>query len=385
MINEKKKFLLTAGRSPSTLDLARQLNAAGHDIYIADTIRWHVCRFSNAVKRSFVVPSPRFKTKEFIDHLVNIIHDQKVDYLIPTFEEILYISKYLDRFPKSCKVFSAPFEQLVGLHNKWSFYQRQLHHGIASPETFLIENKKDLEKLNPKYSYALKASFSRSAQNIIKSTPEKRVTDFEIESHNPWIAQRWLEGNRFCTYSICQDGVVLANATYPVQIAIQGHFCLNYEAVNHPGILNWIKHFASVEKFTGQVGFDFFETPEGKIYAIECNPRATHGLILFDNADRLDRAFSSKFSQPIEPKVGNKKQVAAGMSFYGWKSAYQEKKLGEFFKIFFTTPDVVFDWKDLKPFLCTPLVYSNYIAESLRARLNLPAAFTYDFNWDGDH
>ncbi len=384
MSNEKKKFLLTGGRSPSTLDLARQLNAAGHKVFIADTIKWHVCSFSNAVAQSFVVPSPRFKTDAFIDSLLKIVNEEKVDFLIPTFEEILYISKFLDQFPKSCKVFSASFEQLVRVHNKWMFYQRQLEHGIPTPETILIESVKDLEKLHPEHSYALKASYSRTAQNVIKSTPTKRVTDITIEPHNPWIAQRWLDGERYCTYSICQDGAVLAHSTYPVQIAIQGHFCLNYEAVNHPGILEWIKNFVALENFTGQVGFDFFITSEGTIYAIECNPRATHGLILFKNSDRLDRAFSSKPNQPIEPQVGNKKQVAAGMSFYGWKSAYNENKLGEFFKIFFTTPDVVFDRKDIKPFLCTPLIYSNYIAESLRSKLNLPVAFTYDFNWDGD-
>lgn len=384
MSNEKKKFLLTAGRSPSTLDLARQLNAAGHKVYIADTIRWHVCSFSNAVARSFVVPSPRFKTDAFIGSLLKIVNEEKIDCLIPTFEEILYISKFLEQFPKSCKVFSASFEQLVSLHNKWMFYERQIKHGIDSPETILIETKADLAKLHPEHSYALKASYSRSAQNVIKWTPSERVADIEIEPHNPWIAQRWLDGERYCTYSICQDGVVLANATYPVQIAIQGHYCLNYEAVNHPGILSWIKNFVALEKFTGQVGFDFFVTSEGKIYAIECNPRATHGLTLFKNSDRLDRAFSMPLNQPIEPQVGSKKQVAAGMSIYGWKSAYKENKLGEFFKIFFTTPDVVFDFRDIKPFLFTPLIYSNYIAESVRAKLNIPAAFTYDFNWDGD-
>ncbi len=382
MSNQKKNFLLTAGRAPSTLDLSRQLNSAGHNVFIADTIRWHVCRASNAVKANFIVPSPRFETEKFIESLISIIKSEKIDYLIPTFEEVIYIASHLDKFPKSCKVFSASFDTLLKLHNKWFFYQEQLKHSIPTPETYLIKSKEDFKQLNPKHSYALKACYSRSAQSIYKIGPDNEIPEIEIEAHNPWIAQKWLDGKRFCTYSICENGKVLANATYPVQIAIQGHFCLNFEAVDHPGILNWIKHFMSLEKFTGQVGFDFFEMDDGTIYAIECNPRATHGLILFKNSDRLDRAFTGNVDEVITPLAGNTKQIAAGMSFYGWKSAYKENKMKEFFKILFGTPDVVFNSSDIKPFLYTPLIYSNYIYEGLKSKLNLPASFTHDFNWE---
>lgn len=383
MPNEKKNFLLTAGRAPSTLDLARQLNAAGHQVFVADTTTWHVCRGSNAVKKNFVIPSPRFQTEKFIEELKIIIQSEKIDYLIPTFEEVLYISSHLDRFPKTCKVFSAPFETLLRLHNKWFFYEEQINAGIPVPETFLIEKKEDLKQLDPKSTYAVKASYSRSAQCVYKFEPGATLPEIEIEPHNPWIAQKWLEGKRFCTYSICEDGQVMAHATYPVQIAIQGHFCLNFESVDHPAILEWVKNFIKIENFTGQVGFDLFEDENGIVYAIECNPRATHGLILFKNSDRIDRAFTGNAQNVITPKEGNTKQIAAGMSFYGWKSAYKENKLKEFFQILFKTPDVVFDWKDIKPFLYTPLVYSSYVIESLKSQLNLPASFTHDFNWEG--
>jgi len=383
MSNEKKNFLLTAGRAPSTLDLARQLNAAGHQVFVADTTTWHVCRGSNAVKKNFVIPSPRFQTEKFIQELKNIIQSEKIDYLIPTFEEVLYISSHLDSFPKTCKVFSAPFETLLRMHNKWFFYESQVNAGIPVPETFLIEKKEDLKQLDPKSTYAVKASYSRSAQSVYKFEPGSILPDIEIEAHNAWIAQKWLEGKRFCTYSICEDGKVLAHATYPVQIAIQGHFCLNFESVDHPAILEWVKNFIKIENFTGQVGFDLFEDENGVVYAIECNPRATHGLILFKNSDRIDRAFTGNVEHVITPKEGNTKQIAAGMSFYGWKSAYKENKLKEFFQILFKTPDVVFDRKDIKPFLYTPLVYSSYVIESLKSQLNLPASFTHDFNWEG--
>jgi len=381
--SQKKNFLLTAGRAPSTLDLARQLHAAGHNVFIADTIKWHMCRASNAVKENFIVPSPRFQTENFILALIEIIQSKKIDILLPTFEEVLYISAHLDQFPKSCKVFAAPFETLHRLHNKWLFYEEQIKYGIATPETYLIESKKDLKQLNPNSFYALKACYSRSAQSIYKVGPGLVMPEIEFEVGKNWIAQKWIDGKQYCTYSVCIDGKVLAHATYPVQIAIQGHFCLNFESVHHEKILEWVKNFVSLENFTGQIGFDMFETENGKVYAIECNPRATHGLILFKNSDRLDTAFTGSAKELITPKEGSCKQIAAAMSFYGLKSAYKAKKIREYFKILFSTPDVVFDRHDIKPFLYTPLIYSNYICEGLKSRLNLPAAFTHDFNWEG--
>lgn len=384
MSNQKKNFLLTAGRSPSTLDLARQLNrSGGHDIYIADTINWHVCRASNAVKENFIVPSPRFQTESFITALIKIIETKKIDCLIPTFEEILYISTHLDRFPKNCKIFSAPFDTLLRLHNKWYFYQEQIKNGIPTPETFLIESKEDLKKLNPKSTYALKACYSRSAQSIYKVVPGQKIPEIELEPQNSWIAQKWLEGKRFCTYSVCENGKVLAHSVYPVQIAIEGHYCLNFESVSHPKILDWIKNFVAAVNFTGQAGFDFFEGDDGIVYAIECNPRATHGLVLFNKEDRIDKAFTGEAQELLTPKIGNKKQIAAAMMIYGWKSAFKEKKLKQFLNILLKTPDIVFCPKDLKPFFCTPIIYSNYIKESLKARKNITAAFTHDFNWEG--
>ena len=69
MANESKNFLLTGGRSVSTLDLARQLHAAGHKVFSADTTKMHPCCVSNSVAKNYAIPSPRFETPAFIEAL----------------------------------------------------------------------------------------------------------------------------------------------------------------------------------------------------------------------------------------------------------------------------------------------------------------------------
>lgn len=382
---QRKRFLLMGGRSTSTLDLARQLHAAGHEVLTADTTKWHICGASNAISKSLVIPSPRFEPEAFIKILLEIVNDEKIEMLIPTYEEVIYISKHLEKFPESCSVFSDSFEKLHYLHNKWLFYCRQKNHGIGSPETVLIRSQEDLNNLSISKSYALKACYSRASQSMLKVTPlQQSMPKIKIEPHNPWIAQEWLEGKRFCTYSICHNGIVKAHATYPVQFSIEGNSCLNFESVEHSKILEWVNRFVALENYTGQVGFDFFELSNGQIYAIECNPRATNGLLLFKSSDRLDRAFLNSVAAPIYPAIGNRKQIALGMLLYGMKTAYKEKQIPAFLKTLLTTTDVVLNCKDFKPFLFQPFVFGLYMYQILKWRLNLPSYFTYDFNWDGE-
>lgn len=384
MTSTIKNFLLTGGRSTSTLELARQLHAAGHCVFSADTSKWHVCSVSNAVQKNYVIPSPRFSTEASIEALIDVVNREKIDFLVPTYEEILYIAKYKDRFPKHCCVFSDSFDKLRNLHNKWLFYCQQQTYGIKAPKTILVTTPEELKNIPFKSTYMLKACYSRASQSVIKVDPTQPLPSIKMEAHNPWIAQEWLEGKKFCTYSICVDGVVQAHSIYPVQFAIDGNSCLNFEAIAHPQILQWIKHFVALENFTGQVGFDFFEMSDGTLYAIECNPRATNGLLLFNPQDRIDRAFNPSITAPVYPKLGNSKQIAIGMLLYGWKSSYKEGTLQKYFKTLFSTRDAVFDLHDLKPFLLSPVIFASYVYQSLKLHLNLPSIFTYDYNWDGE-
>jgi short-subunit dehydrogenase involved in D-alanine esterification of teichoic acids len=58
-------ILLTGGRAPVTLDLARAFHRAGHTVFMAESLRGHLSQPSNAVKAHFVVPAPRQELRRF--------------------------------------------------------------------------------------------------------------------------------------------------------------------------------------------------------------------------------------------------------------------------------------------------------------------------------
>ncbi len=384
MTNNPKRILLTGGRSTITLDIARSFHSAGHTVYVADSHKMHICRFSNAVKKNFWIRSPRFHTEEFIDDLNKIIEEHHIDMLIPTCEETIYVSYGLDKFPESCEVFCEPFCQLNTLHSKWLFMQQLKELGFEIPETTLIQSKEDLENLRLPYSYALKATYSRACQHIMKVESGSLPPDIHIDSYNPWIAQKWIEGKKYCTYSIAKKGKIYAHSIYPVGFTLEGSSCITFEAVRHPKILEWVKQFAEKTKFTGHLAFDFIETDEGKLYSIECNPRATHGLHLFSDDDDIYQAFFGENTELKQPKEGTIKQIALGMMAFGWRSVNRNPYLPKFLDKFFAATDVVYSKHDLKPFFLMGLLFPMYWYMGKKANLSIPAVFTHDIEWNGE-
>jgi len=383
MTCNKRKILLTGARSPAALDVARLLHCAGHEVYTADTSFFHICRFSNAVKNSFVVPAPSDKPEKFIQSVIEIIKKVGIDILIPIWEEVLYISKEIDRFPKSCQVFCSSFEMVDQLHNKFHFIELQKKFNIEVPETYLVKSTEELKNLPFKKPYVLKACYCRGSQKIRKVNPgeDPLVT---ISPQIPWVAQEWIEGEKFCSYSVCHNGEIKAHVSYPVVYTMEDKSsCLAFEAQKNVDIYEWAKNLIQKINYTGQAAFDFIETEEGKMYAIECNPRATSGVHLFAPKDRIDLAYMDENEETILPEEGRSRQIAAGMVIYGWKLGCKEKKLGSYVKKTFSTRDVVFSLNDIKPFVAEPLILVLYWITSLKKHSTIPKIFTHDFDWNG--
>lgn len=250
--------------------------------------------------------------------------------------------------------------------------------GFDAPKSYLIHSQEELNQLPLTVPYILKPSYSRAAlciQKVTSKTPPK----VKIDLRNPFVAQEWLHGKKYCSYSIAHKGKLAAHTAYPVDFSIEGNACLNFEAIDHPGIQAWTESFVEKEQFTGQIAFDFIEDAKGTLYAIECNPRGTSGINLFQNKDSLPEAFFNTQQRLVTPELGYSKKIGWGMLLYGWKT----KQFLKFAKKFVMVEDVIFSKQDIKPFFHQPLLFFVYLFRSLKLRERLPAMFTFDIDWNG--
>ncbi len=295
--------LLTGGRAPATLALARLLHRAGQRVLVAESLRWPLCRFSRAVARAFRVPPPRFAPDPFADALEEIVRAERVDLLIPTCEETLYVARARERLRNRCVVFCSDFETVRRLHDKHAFNQRARALGLDAPPTARVSSPEEAaRRIALGERIVLKPVYSRFGnRTVVLPRDPKAVEKLPIAPDRPWVAQAYVAGREVCSYSVAHGGRITAHAAYRPLVRLETGSAVAFERVDHPAARDWVRRFAEAERLTGQFGFDFVEDDAGVVWALECNPRLTSGVHLFAPGDGLGRALLDPNAPPAAP------------------------------------------------------------------------------------
>lgn len=382
-----KHVLITFGRSFLTLNLARLLAAAGHRVSTVDSIPVAITRASRAVTGFHLVPPPKFAPQEYCRELARIVVDEAVDMVIPIHEETDILSMMRGLFPPECELFLSDFELENRLHNKYDFQAFLAERGIPTLRFAKVATADDINRLDRSSPVAVKKCYSRGSQKVHKVFPgaAEGLDWLDDDPTNPWLAQQWLEGDRYCTYSVVRNGKIFAHTTYPVGYAIGGSSCLSFVPTHHQGIFDWVTDFLADTDFTGQVGFDFIDNGESGLYCIECNPRATSGIMMFRPHNRVDRAFFGENDELIEPDDDVHTMIKVGMALYGWRAdARDGRTLRQFWRDFREFDDVIGVKGDRKPGILLPAAYLGIVRSCVKYRVGLAEGFMHDHEWDGN-
>ena len=380
-------ILLTGGRAPVTLDLARAFHRAGHVVYVAESLRGHLTEPSAAIKAHFEVPAPRQEPEAFLAALRSIIEAYQIELLIPTCEEVFHIAKGLNTLP--CRVFTEPLARLDGYHNKWKFVVKAGECDLRVPESMLVTRQDDLL-----YAYAhwrglvLKPVYSRFAARTLILPPLKdamaTLTFDSLTNQEPWIAQEYIEGQQFCSYSVCQNGRILAHAVYPTAFTAGQGATIAFQSVQHDDIYEWVLTFVEHYKVTGQMAFDFVQTADGNVVALECNPRATSGAHLLTSNPRFVESFFNSELECITPYEGTSRMLGTAMLTYGLPASLFNGRFGAWLKTFSHSDDVLLDFRDPLPFLLQWRSILSYVLLGRKQGISALEASTFDIEWNGE-
>lgn len=374
-------ILLTGGRAPVTLDLARAFRRAGHTVFMAESLRGHLSQPSNALKAHFVVPAPRSEPEAFLAALKRIIEENKVELLIPTCEEVFHIAKGLSEIP--CRVFTEPLEILDRFHNKWKFVIDAGECDLRVPESILISREDDLLLAFSQWRrLVLKPVYSRFAARTL-ILPSLNEAFAKLTFNEPWIAQEYIEGQSFCSYSVCQNGRITAHAVYPTIFTAGAGATIAFQPVEHAAIDAWVRRFVKHFDVTGQMAFDFIQTPQGEVVALECNPRATSGLhLLTENPQFVESFFNSEMTC-VKPQAQTARMLGTAMLVYGLPMSIWQGRFGAWLQTFLHSDDVLFDLNDPLPFLLQARSILTYVLLGRKHGISALEASTFDIEWNG--
>ena len=382
------KVLILGARAPVALDHARRFAHQGWTVCVGDSISCRLSGWSQAVTTSIKLASPRFDPAQFITDLRQAIDRHAIDLVIPTCEEVFFLSRYRSALPSSCRVAVSDFEILRQLHSKWEFQSLARTAGGQPPASTLVSSLAQAREWAAGKPLVLKPEFSRFGVHVRIYPQGMPSQAAELPPMGRWVAQEYCAGTELCSYSIADQGRLLAHAVY--RPAYRLHTSASYYFDQHveQQASSAIQAFAATLvqqlQFTGQISFDWIAADGQQPRVLECNPRAISGVHLFAMQDALPAAFTGSADQCVVPSNSRARMIAPVMRSAGLLQALRRGQFAGWCSDAARADDVLRIGSDAMPILGALVDMTSFTTTALRRGCTLREAATSDIEWDGE-
>lgn len=381
------RILISGWRSYVALELIRLLQS--HEVYVVDSQSKYISQKSNYIKKYFTSSKPVWCFKRFKKDILMIIKDYNIDVLIPTSEEIFYLSFFKEEIEASCcKFLWEDFITLRELHSKYDIMSKCQWMGITIPKTVRFYSKKKLESYitskNIK-NYVIKPEFSRFASQVVSNKFwKKTIQDINIDlKYNSYICQEYIDGLDVSSYSIFNKWNLGSHVSYMSQNSYKNGASIVFKTYKNKSILDFLTQFWKTTWFHGQIAFDF-KVGDKEVILLECNPRATNGIHLF----REDKTFKEILEKVLIqehikiPYILSQELERIHIIplilyiFMSWKFSLLSKT----YKL---NLDTVYDKNNRYIFWYQLYLFIFYMRMSFSSHRSITEAMTYDIEYDG--
>lgn len=382
-VAQPRTILISGGKMTKSLQLARSFHRAGHRVVLVESAKYRLTghRFSAAVDRFYTVPP--HQSPDYAEALLEIVRREGVDVYVPVCSPAASYHDALAKplLEKHCEVVHCDPEMIETLDDKDRFSALAASLGLEVPDHHRITDPGqvadfDFSAGNP--PYVLK-SIPYDPVNRLDLTPLPRERPVDtaafaaskpISADTAWIMQAFVEGTEYCTHSTVRNGRLTVHLCCE-----SSAFQINYEMVDKPEITDWVTTFVGALGLTGQVSFDFIQAADGRVLAIECNPRTHSAITMLYDHPGVARAYLDDDAPLVQPSVASRPTY--WIYHEVWRLLTQPHRRDRL-RTIARGRDAIFDWNDPLPFL---LVHHLQIPALLWANLRLRKDWVkIDFN-----
>ncbi len=370
--------LLTVGRFPKALTLARGLHRHGVRVLVADPLKRQLCSVSRSVSKNYQVAAPNTDIRAWERDILEIIDREQVTDLVPVSEEVCHVANLAPKLPAHVRYVGPSTPWIAQWHDKLAFVSHAIDRGVTAPSVFTTADP-EARALVRQTECVLKPRRGCSGTDISFLPPGSSLPP----PSNELLVQRKVEGAHLYTISWVEDGQVMATASYRGSTH-SGTVAVGFQSAPTPfSVKQWIEQFVADTGTTGFLSFDFILDRGGIPWGIECNPRASSGIHFIDEA-WLGAAVMGKASTPasITP-AGKRAQWSYSTLTEAYKHLWRLRapQLLRCLRDLLVSRDVVWSWRDPLPFLLmTPLCW-EFIWKSIRERMPIGDASQCDIAW----
>ena len=363
----KPTVLLTLGRLPKGLDIARSFAAAGWRVVVAEPFGWTLVGASRAVAASHKVRAPVAGHAAYLADLERVVAAEGVSLVVPVSEETMHVA-HLHGVP----VFTMPAAEVLRAHHKLGFCEWARELGLDVPDSALLGTT-GAAALAARADFVTKPVHSCSGRGVRFWEAGAAPPD----EHEPTVLQARMRGEIISSCGIAREGRVVGNALYR-GTQFSGSVAIAFERIEHAAAEAWVAAFVAGTGWTGFVSFDFIVDGAGRPWAIECNPRATSGLHFFEMTDIAPAILEGR-----PPRFRAQRQL---QQFYSCVTELRPGRRGYFGRLrqLAALPDACWAWRDPWPSISMIGTSWPIIREAGRRGTTFGEVATLDVGWNGD-
>lgn len=370
--------LLTLGRLPKALEVARALQGAGCRVIVAEPFKRHLTGASRAVARSVVVTSPVQDREAYLREISDLAVAEGASLILPVSEEILHASLLRGRLPSGVRLAAMPHASLLALHDKLSFAAVCRAAGVAAPETFALGDPRAVE-LARRGRTVVKPIFSCSGRGVRFLAAGEALPSAD----EPALVQEFCAGRILSTFTLARAGVPRITVTYRGAV-MQGTVAVCFERIDTPPAVDaWVGAMVRNTAFDGFISFDLVEDAQGVIRGIECNPRATSGIHFVEPADLAAALLDPQADGPLRFKQNRLMQQFYPCLTETQRTMFGEGPFRENLRCLVAASDVTWSARDPWPLVSQPWTSWPIIEMAMRRRCSFGEVAMLDLAWSG--
>jgi hypothetical protein len=372
-----RTVLLTLGRLPKALELARGFDAIGWRVVVAEPFARHLCGSSRSVAGSIRVPAPADGKAAYLQALAEVVRAERVELVVPVSEETMHVAHLPPLLPPGVRVLTMPPDILLRLHHKGGFCEFAASHGLDVPESAPLGDAR-AAGLAATGRVVVKPVHGCSGRGVLRLRQGDRLP--EAEPAMPALVQRFVEGAEFSTCTLAHRGRVLGTAVYRGML-MSGSVAVAFERVAHEAIEDWVRRFTEAAGWSGFLAFDLIVDAEGRPWGLECNPRTTSGLHFFEPADIARAILDPGNAPPPRHRPETRLQQFWSCLTETQLSLFRGGAFRANARTLLTTRDVCWQARDPWPLLAMPWTTWPIIRMAAQRRVPFGEVATLDVGW----